>query len=329
MKNYQYIKDALEANNKSISWLADEIGASKGYVSKIINNKISEPGNTKLNAIHQALNISDLSLNYSKIAYLVDVNKISIQKYIYLANNSINASHDIYILFNSKSEHKNINLKRFYDYLNFSSSKIYVVNDAELKKVLNKKDYTNVIMFNEEFSYLDIDEIENEIIEEEEELVIKEIRNRAMLLLSNDNNKLSIILNVLKLKSDYLIEDFSIFKDVDYMGNALITNQISIIEQIHRSCMSNRRYVTGNEYLSMIQNNDVSNSKKDIINLNGYFDMFDFVVNIDFDEDNKERQQLFNKNRKLCKSNNIKSIEIIDENIYEITNKIINVMEDY
>ncbi|MEG0283744.1 MAG: hypothetical protein RR601_02975, partial [Erysipelotrichales bacterium] len=193
----------------------------------------------------------------------------------------------------------------------------------------NKKDYTNVIMFNEEFSYLNIDEIENEIIEDEEELIVKEIRNRAMLLLSNDNNKLSIILNVLKLRTDYLVEDFAIFKDVDYMGNALITNQISIIEQIHRSCQSNRRYVTGNEYLSMLQSNDVSNSKKDIINLNGYFDMFDIIVNIDFNDNTKEKQQLFSKNKKLCKNNNVKSIDIVDENIYEITKNIINVMEGY
>lgn len=328
MNNYQYIKDELDRQNRSISWLAQEIGVSKGYVSKILNNKISEPGNTKIIAIHQVLNIQKKTEKYEKTAYLIDVDNLSIEKYLHVAMKTLDKYNDIYLLFNSKSVNKEVNLRRFYDFLNFSNANIVLVTESELKKQLNKKSYTEIVTFNNEFSFLKGYDFTNVEILNEEILHLRKINNKSILILSNNQTKLSIVLNVLKLKTSYLIDDFAIFKDVSSSGNALINNQLNVLEQINKLCQTSRLYITGNEYLALVQNNQVSELKKQLINYDKYLDLFDLIINIDFDDNDDNERQLFTNNSKIIKSAKAKSIIIKQSDISLITNEIIKKMEE-
>ncbi|MDF9867130.1 transcriptional regulator with XRE-family HTH domain [Bacilli bacterium PM5-3] len=328
MKNFQYIKDALEKQGKSVSWLAKETGVSKGYVSKLLNNKVTEPGSAKIQAIHQVLNIIEEPLEYEKNAYLIDVNSLSIEKYIYVATKCINSSYDIFILNNSKNINKEINLKRFYDYLNFSNSKVLVVNEAELKKALAKTVYTKMIAFNNEFDFLKGLNIVNESLSDENVLQFRNIRNKSVLLLSNNQDKLSILLNVLKLKTNYLVDDFSIFKEVNNNSNSLINNQLSILDKIYQSCQNSRYYIIGNEYLSFKQDSDISDLKNGLVNIKEYLDLFDLVYVINFEDNSEVSKQLAMRNSKIIKLAKEKHYALDGEDILALATQIIENMED-
>lgn len=328
MNNYQYIKDALDKQNRSISWLAKEIGVSKGYVSKLLNNKVSEPGNTKIQAIHNALDIQDIT-DYQKNAYLIDVDYLSIEKYVYVATKCIKESYDIYILINSKTIHKQINLKRFYDYLNFSSSRVFLVNESELKKALSKNSYTDIIAFNGEFDFLKGYDIVNEELANENVLQLRDIRNKSVLVLSNNANKLSILLNVLKLKTDYLIDDFSIFNEANEKSNSIITNQLHILEEIYRSCQGSRYYVIGNEYLYLQQDEDFNEIKNGLININEYLELFDVIFTIDFKENNDYNKQITQRNNKVIKLIKANHISLENNDILKLADEIIKYVKEH
>jgi len=327
MNNFQYIKDALDEQNKSISWLAKEIGVSKGYISKLLNNKVTEPGSAKITAIHHALDIVEQPIEYEKNAYLIDVGSLSAEKYVYIATKCINETYDIFILIDSKNINKKINLKRFYDYLNFTNSKVHLVNESELKKALSKTPYTNIVSFNNEFAFLKGYNIVSEEISDKNVLQFRNIRNRAILLLSNNQDKLSILLNVLKLKTNYLIDDFSIFKDVNKNSNSLINNQLNILEQIHRSCQNSRIYIIGNEYLFFQHDSDVSELKKGLINTKEYLALFDQIYVIDFLDNSEISKQLAQRNNKIVKLIKTKNFSVNEKEILKIADAIIDNME--
>ncbi|MDL2211778.1 helix-turn-helix domain-containing protein [Erysipelotrichaceae bacterium OttesenSCG-928-M19] len=328
MRNYQYIKDHLDQQSKSISWLAKEIGVSKGYLSKLINNKVSEPGSIKINAIHQALGIKEHNIEYQRNAFLIDVTLLSVEKYIYVATKCITEQYDVYILFNSKSVNKDVNLKRFYDYLNFSNAKVFLVNETELKKALTKTTYTNMIAFNNEFAFLKDIVITNIEVFNQDVLNLNGIKNKAVLLLSNNNDKLSILLNVLKLKSVYFIDDFAIFKEVNINSNSLIINQLSIIESIYHACQNSRVYIVGNEYLSFQNDNDLSEVKNGLVDINKYLNLFDEIFSIDFMDEDETHKLMTQRNNKILKAvkKNVHHLE--SDDIAAIAQQILEQVED-
>ena len=327
MSNFQYIKDALDEQNKSISWLAKEIGVSKGYVSKLLNNKVAEPGSAKIMAIHQALGILEQPTKYEKNALLINVESLSVEKYIYVASECIKTNYDIFVLISSKYAIKQINLRRFYDYVNFSNSKVYLVNEAELRKALSKSKYNHIVGFNDEFNFLKNTSISNVEISDYNVLQLRNIKNKAILVIGNNQAKVSILLNVLKLQTNYLVDDFAIFKDVNKNGNTLISNQLSILEKIHRSCQSSRFYIVGNEYVFFENDSDLSLEKNGIVNIREYFELFDQIYVINFKEVDDFSKQLHLKNNKLVKVARSKSYLIENDDILEIANEIKNKME--
>ncbi|WP_423364255.1 helix-turn-helix domain-containing protein [Mycoplasma sp. P36-A1] len=304
MNNYQYIKDALEKENKSISELAKQVNVSKGYLSRLINNKINEPGSTKINAIHHALNLPTLQESFEKKAYLVNVDTISIEKYVYIASHNIASTSDIYILVKDKAKIKDVkkSLNRFYDYLNFSNTKIDIVTESDLKKVISKSGYTSFYTFNNEFEEFNLKEFTDINLEEKEYLRIKRLKNKSVLLISNNQSKLSILLNVLKLTTDYAIDDFAIFKDFNTQSGTFLSNQVHIIEQISKQRQNNRLYFVGNEFIYFADDTALSDTNNALINATTYLKLFDLVLNVTFKDDERNDKIQLQKNTKLAKN---------------------------
>lgn len=332
MNNYQYIKDALDSQNKSISWLASEIGVSKGYLSRLINNKINEPGNTKIMAIHQALGLQNNLESYEKSAYIVNVNTISIEKYIYVAQHNIDFASDIYIVVEEKTKLKEVqnSLNRFYDYLNFSATKILIVSQVQLKKTLKKEKYTLLYTFNNEAYDLEEENIENIDLEENDYLQISKLKNYSILFLSNNQSMLSILLNVLKLSTNYAIDDYAIYKDVNTKSNIFIANQVHILEQISKQCQNNRIYLVGNELIYFSDDTSLSDLKNSLINVMAYLAMFDVIINIDFCNEQRSLKNESNKNEMVLKSFKKKVINLDASNdIKALAMQINKTVEDY
>lgn len=327
MNNYQYIKDELDKQNLSISWLAKEIGVSKGYVSKLINNKVAEPGMAKMQAIHEALAIDNDYKVVKREAILIDVDKISVEKYIDVAKRCINNSMDIYILFNSKNEYKEVNLRRFYDYLDFTNSKVFIINDNDLKKQLSKISYDVIYQYNNEFEQIKSDVLESIEIDDVNVLSLDKTRNNSLLLLSNNDKKLSITLNVLKLSTEYKVADYAIFKEVNQNSNFIINNQLTILEEIHKDNQDSRVYIVGNELIFIGDELVSSRGNKDIINLKEYLNLFDNVLCVIFDEDNERAKKQADKNIKLMKLFKKNYQEIKSNEILEVVAKIHKIVE--
>lgn len=327
MNNFQYIKDELDKQNLSISWLAKEIGVSKGYVSKLINNKVAEPGSAKIKSIHEALNIDSDATISKREAILIDVEKISIEKYIDVATRCIDNSLDIYILFNSKSAHKEVNLRRFYDYLDFSNSKVFMVNDSDMKKKISKVSYDTIYQYNDEFTNFKNIELTKIDIEDTNKLYLDKIRNKSILLISNNEKKLSILLNILKLSTSYKVSDYAIFKEVNQSSNFIINNQLAILQEIHKDNQESRVYIVGNEHIFMQEDIETSKLKNSLININEYLSLFDKILCIKFNENSEIAKYQENKNAKIMKFSKKNYIEIESDNILEVVNKINEVVE--
>jgi transcriptional regulator with XRE-family HTH domain len=324
--NYQYIKDELEAQNKTISWLAKEVGVSKGYISKLLNNKVREPGMNKIESINKVLGIEMDIENYTKLAYLVDVNMMSVEKYVYITTRCVASNSDIYICVDTKNINSEINLRRFYDYLSFSKSKVVLVNKAQLKKIITNSSYDKIYAFNDEFDFINKVDITKIVMEKENAIELKNIRNKALLVLANNSSYLSILLNVLKLKTDYYIDDYSTYKPVNKHSNLFISNKLNVVEQIYQRCRSCKKYIVGNEYISFYDNENINDYKEAMIKIDSYLDLFDYIYIIDFDVDN-DGSKIDVLNNKISKMNkNSKIIKIKESDINSISDSIINKM---
>jgi transcriptional regulator with XRE-family HTH domain len=329
MQNYYYIKEELVKQNKTLAWLAKETMVSKSYLSKLINNKVSDPGSAKLKAIHQVLGIvyEDTKDNKYK-AFLIDANCLSITKYLFVAQKCLLENYDIYILYDNIKDNKPINIRRFYDYLNFTYSKIYLVNKEKLIRLLSRNLYDEIISFNDEFSFLKKIPITNVKLNNEEFIKLNNIKNKSFLFLSNDKEHLSILLKALKLKTGYAIDDFNRIDSNDLTGNSIIEKQLEIIKKVYHASHYNHIYLVGNEYLMFNQVIEDKDYQKGLIKFKEYLTLFDYIITIDFminDISHKKRNDVNNKIGRLSK---LEGLKIKSNDFEEIINIITKFLEE-
>lgn len=251
--DFSYIKEELTKQNKSISWLAKEANVTKGYISKLINNKISEPGISKINAINKVLNYSQ-QLEKPK-TYLLDLDKISIEKYLYLIGSEENI--ELLLYCTDKKLHKK-------NWIAFSEFNYKIISNHELDKQI--KDL-NVFIFNNEFTSSNFNNIK---LAEKKYLPIKSLYQQLTLLISDNPSKLSQLITLLKLDNNYFIEDLS-----------SLNNDIDKLSVVEFSKENRINYIIGNGFAF-----DHFNS---LINIETYFASFDTIIYCNFEKQSKEK----------------------------------------
>lgn len=324
MSKYRYIKEKLDEKQLSISWLAKETNVSKGYLSKLINNKVSNPGFEKLECIHKALGIDNIQEDY-RYAFIVDINHVSVDRYIKVCEYAIKHSVDIYIVKQSIKMSK-FSLRKLYDYLLLENVNFELINESDIVKQVSCDYYTEVFVFNNEY-FLN-DNYTNITFEKEDWISVDNIQRNSILIVSNDQRLLSIILTILKLKTNYVVDDLAIHFKLETKSTNYIKHSLNIVSHVQQSVFDNYRYVVGNEYIYLELFKDSSLSeKKGIVRNKKYIEMFDEIINIGFNLDKEYYKNLYSQNQKLLKGFKRTDIELKDESLLETTKKIIKLLE--
>lgn len=325
MSKYRYIKEKLDEKQLSISWLAKETNVSKGYLSKLINNKVSNPGFDKLECIHKALGIENVQEEY-RYAFVVNINKVSIDRYIKVCEYALKYGVDIYIIRQSIKMTK-FSLRKLYDYLLLDNVNFEIINESEISKYVSPDYYNEVFVFNEE--YLNNDLYTNINLENEDWISLETKQRNSILIVSNDQKLLSIILTILKLKTDYVVDDLSIHFKLETKSTNYIKHTLNIVSHVQQAIFDNYRYVVGNEYiyLELFKDSDLS-EKKGIIRNKKYLEQFDKIINVGFNIKNEYFHNLFVQNQKLLKGYKPVDIVVEKENLLDVTKNIIKILEE-
>lgn len=318
MNDYQYIKDELTNQSLTVSWLAKEVGVSKGYISKLINNKIKDPGSLKLQAIHCALNIEHIDkIIVNKKLFILDYDNLTLASYLYICESFVDNECTVCIVDFPENKLNTRVLENFYTSISSVISQVEIIELSQLEKIIDESIYDDVIVFNE--SFLDL----NVMLFSRIKHIIIETPNRDtfpqnILLLSDNSKQLSIVLNSISLIEKYIAKDF--YSYLDFKNKDVVINQLNMLSQIYILSTNNVNFIVGNEIVELEKSRVSYNSDGNLINFNHYFNLFDKVIYLNFTSSNSDVTKYL-KQYKVIK-HKIDIIEVTE--LYSNYNSIIN-----
>ncbi|MGL4383077.1 MAG: helix-turn-helix domain-containing protein, partial [Bacilli bacterium] len=270
MNDYQYLKKALKQKKKSITWLALEANVSKSYISKLLNNKISEPSNVKIEIIHDILGITTIKKQASKTAIIINLKTFNESEYFYI-NELVLVDIDLYCIVTRLDEVHNLNLKQLFN----ERIKIVIVTQESLLKI-EPAHYHQIIAFtskNQYFYNTSLIKLDKAPI-----LNLSNLKNNHILLLCPNLTKLNYLLNLFKIQSDWSI--YNKYEQIKNKNFDLLKELLIIKDNIK----DNHHYLVGNE---IIASYSIKELEGNIIDIQAYLKLFTQVIIIKDDEFNQ------------------------------------------